>query len=64
MTTEWTKTPKTYEDAIGLAEDWDQVADNEILDELQYLFLRDKAAHYRELADRLPHRVADSPASR
>lgn len=46
--------PKTREEAIDLAEMWDQVADNETENEREYHRLRALAARYRDLAERLP----------
>ena len=46
--------PKTREEAIELAEMWDQVADNETENEREYHRLRALAARYRDLAERLP----------
>ena len=48
------KEPTTYEEAIDLSELWDQTADNETEDRVEYHRLRRLAAHYRVLADCLP----------
>jgi hypothetical protein len=49
--------PQTFEEAIELAEMWDQAADNETTDEREYHWFRARAARLRELAVSLPRRA-------
>lgn len=49
-----TAIPTSREEAIGFAEGWDQLADNETEDEVEYYRLREGAARFRALAERLP----------
>jgi len=53
-----TQTPKTRQEALDLAEMWDQAADAETDNEVDFQKFRSKAARYRAMADKLPSKKA------